>query len=338
MIGLGVAEAIGLSASFVGSAQLYKLEDVAKAINAIEELDNIILREGVNAGISSETWQKIQGFSNALKKEVERTGYFDKFQHLTETLEIAFEVSNLAKQYPKLAARIEATLDGAQTKTFLTEFPISNPAKLRQFEENPSWMNSWLELEKAAQPLEMKQGLRGELENIHIYQDAFPDANVAQEIIDLGGYNGWLEWRKIRFWETITITRKENTVLIKGKGLKAKLDINEEGIVYGFIQIEKEELKGLGLGRRVFETTFEHFGNRVRGFKAQWNRGGGIADNYDAFIRAYDPITQNVQDAAFKTTTGRILTRLGFVHAQLEYPKKIEDILLVNSITIIYSR
>jgi hypothetical protein len=113
-----------------------------------------------------------------------------------------------------------------------------------------------------------------------------------------------------RFTYSQTHKKSYTAYSFEGTGIdKAKLTVRD-GYIGGMVRIKKEA-RGKGLNSEIFKT-IQSVDKSMKGVKGNWVRSRDLGDNYDAFMKVYDPAKNNLKEAAFNTATGRIATKLGY--------------------------
>lgn len=101
--------------------------------------------------------------------------------------------------------------------------------------------------------------------------------------------------------------------IFKGEGIQSGtyLEVGKDGFMQGRIKLG-DAAKGKGLATKMFQTLSSGTLGGVKGVKGTWLKSSGIRDNFDAFMKVYDPKLGNMKEAAFSTATGKIAKRLGY--------------------------
>jgi hypothetical protein len=98
--------------------------------------------------------------------------------------------------------------------------------------------------------------------------------------------------------------------------------------VTAYIEIKNDYHKGLGLAKKAFSEAKDYYKSEaylklsgkkfnIKGIKGVWLNSEDIIDNYNAFMKIYNPAINNFEEAAFSTATGKIANELGFTKVDL---------------------
>jgi predicted GNAT family acetyltransferase len=125
------------------------------------------------------------------------------------------------------------------------------------------------------------------------------------------------------------------TVSMKGEGIKkAKYFLNKDGYIETLVEIESN-FRGKGLSSKLKSRAVELISKQheIKGFKSVFVKSQSLGDNFDAFMKIYNPNKDNIKEAAFATPAGKTALKEGFTDIDLG-KSSVRD----NEVVIIFKK